>query len=50
MAQVGLILSGIALLSTSLWPATLLHAALDWNPGELGFLMLGEAGDTSLAH
>jgi len=41
-ALVGLILSGVALLSASLWPAMLLHAALDWNSGELGFRMLGE--------
>jgi uncharacterized protein len=48
-ALVGLILSGVALVSTSLWPAMLLHAALDWNSGELGFLMQGEPGGATTA-
>ena len=47
-ALVGLILSGIALLSASLGPAMLLHAALDWNSGELGFWMLGERDGATL--
>jgi uncharacterized protein len=37
---VGLILAGVALASGSLWPAMLLHAALDWNSGELGYRIL----------
>jgi uncharacterized protein len=48
-ALVGLILSGVTLVSASLWPAILLHAALDWNSGELGFRMLGEAGGQASA-
>lgn len=37
---VGLILAFIALCSASLLPAMLLHAALDWNSGELGYGVL----------
>ncbi len=39
-AVVGLILAFIALGSASLLPAMLLHAALDWNSGELGYGVL----------
>ena len=39
-ALVGLILAFIALGSASLVPAMLLHAALDWNSGELGYRVL----------
>jgi membrane protease YdiL (CAAX protease family) len=39
-AFVGLIFAGAALASASLWPAMLLHAAMDWNSGELGFRIL----------
>jgi uncharacterized protein len=50
-ALVGLILSGVVLVSTSLWPAMLLHAALDWNSGELGFRMLAEpSGQASASY
>ncbi len=42
-ALVGLVMSGVMLASASLWPAMLLHAALDWNSGELGFRILGKA-------
>jgi hypothetical protein len=41
-ALVGLILAFIALSSASLLPAMLLHAALDWNSGELGYRVLRE--------
>jgi uncharacterized protein len=49
-ALVGLVLSGVVLASASLWPAMLLHAALDWNSGELGFRMLGKRGDARPTH
>ena len=41
-AVVGLLFAGIALASGSLWPAMLLHAAVDWNSGELGFRILSD--------
>ena len=37
---VGLILVLLVLASGSLWPAILLHAAVDWNSGELGYSAL----------
>jgi len=40
-AMVGLILAIVVSLTGSLWPAMLLHAAVDWNSGELGFRLLG---------
>jgi membrane protease YdiL (CAAX protease family) len=39
-AVIGLVMATLAILSGSLWPAMLLHAAIDWNSGELGFLVL----------
>jgi uncharacterized protein len=39
-AVIGLVMATFALLSGSLWPAMLLHAAIDWNSGELGYLVL----------
>ena len=39
-AMIGLILAIVVSLSGSLWPAILLHAAIDWNSGELGFRLL----------
>jgi len=39
-AIIGLVMAALAILSGSLWPAMLLHAAIDWNSGELGFLTL----------
>ncbi|MGP8250536.1 MAG: CPBP family intramembrane glutamic endopeptidase [Terracidiphilus sp.] len=39
-AVVGLVMATLAILSGSLWPAMLLHAAIDWNSGELGYLVL----------
>ena len=41
-ALVGLVLAFVALGSASLVPAMLLHAALDWNSGELGYRVIGE--------
>jgi uncharacterized protein len=46
-ALVGLLMAGIALGSASLWPAMLLHAAIDWNSGEMGFRFLGAAESPS---
>jgi membrane protease YdiL (CAAX protease family) len=43
-ALVGLVLSFIALSSASLLPAMVLHAALDWNSGELGYRVLRDSG------
>lgn len=45
-ALIGLILAIVVSLTGSLWPAMLLHAAVDWNSGELGFRLLG-AGDSA---
>jgi len=42
-ALVGLLLSLVVLFSGSLWPAVLLHASIDWNSGELGYRVLGQA-------
>lgn len=39
-AIIGFAMAALAILSGSLWPAMLLHAAIDWNSGELGFQML----------
>lgn len=36
----GLFFAFIALASASLWPAILIHAAMDWNSGEMGFGIL----------
>jgi hypothetical protein len=30
----------VMLASGSIWPAILLHAAIDWNSGELGYAVL----------
>jgi uncharacterized protein len=48
-ALVGLVLSGVTLVSAPRWPVMLLHPALDWNSGELGFRMLNEAGGDASA-
>jgi membrane protease YdiL (CAAX protease family) len=37
---IGLIFAIVVSLTGSLWPAMLLHAAVDWNSGELGFKLL----------
>jgi membrane protease YdiL (CAAX protease family) len=47
-AIIGLMMATLAILSGSLWPAMLLHAAIDWNSGELGFLVLN-APETAAA-
>jgi uncharacterized protein len=39
-AVIGLVMATLAILSGSLWPAMLLHAAIDWNSGELGYELL----------
>jgi hypothetical protein len=36
-ALIGLIMAALVLLSGSLWPAMLVHAAMDWNSGDMGF-------------
>lgn len=46
-AMIGLILAIVVGLTGSLWPAMLLHAAVDWNSGELGFRLLGAHRDAS---
>ncbi|MGO8757485.1 MAG: CPBP family intramembrane glutamic endopeptidase [Terracidiphilus sp.] len=45
-AVVGLVLAFVALASASLWPAILLHAAMDWNSGELGYKALGRTASS----
>lgn len=42
-AMIGMILAIVVSLTGSLWPAMLLHAAIDWNSGELGFRLLGSS-------
>jgi uncharacterized protein len=39
-ALAGLVFAVIAVTSGSLWPAILLHAAIDWNSGDLGFRVI----------
>jgi membrane protease YdiL (CAAX protease family) len=39
-ATIGLVFAIVVSLTGSLWPAILLHAAIDWNSGELGFRLL----------
>ncbi len=39
-ALIGLILAVVVGITGSLWPAMLLHAAIDWNSGDLGFKLL----------
>ena len=39
-AVIGMVMATLVVLSGSLWPAMLLHAAIDWNSGELGYLVL----------
>jgi CAAX protease family protein len=41
---VGLVLAFVALGSASLFPAMLLHAAMDWNSGELAFRVIQGSG------
>jgi len=50
-ALAGLALAIIAVGSASLWPAMLLHAAMDWNSGELAFRVLqGSGGQKPAIH
>ena len=44
-ALAGLVFAGLAWASGSLWPAMVLHAAMDWNSGELGFRIPSEPRD-----
>jgi len=39
-ALVGSVMALVVFSSASLWPAILLHAAIDWNSGELGYTVL----------
>jgi hypothetical protein len=49
-AMIGLIFAVVVSLTGSLWPAILLHAAVDWNSGELAFRLLKEpVADSSAA-
>lgn len=41
-AVVGVILGFLVLVTGSLWPAIIIHAALDWNSGEAGFHIMRE--------
>jgi uncharacterized protein len=43
-ALVGLVFAFVALGSASLFPAMLLHAAMDWNSGELAFRVIRSTG------
>jgi uncharacterized protein len=40
-AAAGMMLACLAVASRSLWPAILIHAAMDWNSGELGYHLIG---------
>ena len=42
-AFIGFLFALVVALTGSLWPAMLLHAAVDWNSGELGFKLLSLA-------
>lgn len=42
-ALAGLVFACIALGSGALWPAILIHAAMDWNAGELGFRIVSRS-------
>lgn len=39
----GLFFAGLVVASGSLWPAVLVHAAMDWNSGEIGYRILSGA-------
>ncbi|MGA3048129.1 MAG: CPBP family intramembrane glutamic endopeptidase [Terracidiphilus sp.] len=45
---VGLILALLAYFSGSLWPSMVLHAAIDWNSGELGYAILSKPRSAEL--
>jgi membrane protease YdiL (CAAX protease family) len=40
-AGAGLVMAFLAVSSGTLWPAILIHAAMDWNSGELGYRIIG---------
>jgi len=44
-AIIGMIMATLAILSGSLWPAILLHAAMDWNSGNLGYMVLNSSDE-----
>lgn len=44
---VGLVMSGVVAAAGSLWPAMLLHAAVDWGSGEAGRLAIESEGEPS---
>ncbi|HTW81494.1 MAG TPA: CPBP family intramembrane glutamic endopeptidase [Terracidiphilus sp.] len=46
-ALIGMAMAALAILSGSLWPAMLLHAAIDWNSGEIGFKVLNAPESTA---
>lgn len=46
---VGLVLAVLAYFSGSLWPSIVIHAAMDWNAGELGYALLSKPRDTAAA-
>jgi uncharacterized protein len=46
-AIVGLVMSCVTIGSASVIPAMLLHAAIDWNSGEMGFRFLGAAEESA---
>jgi uncharacterized protein len=46
-ALIGMAMATLAILSGSLWPAMLLHAAIDWNSGEIGFKVLNTPESTA---
>jgi len=47
-AFIGFIFAIVVSLTGSLWPAMLLHAAVDWNSGELGFKLLNFSSTSAL--
>jgi hypothetical protein len=48
-AIVGLFLAVVVVLTKSLWPAILIHAAIDFSSGELGFAISRASSDASAA-
>jgi len=46
-ALVGLFLAVVVVLTKSLWPAILIHAAIDFSSGELGFAISRAASEES---
>jgi membrane protease YdiL (CAAX protease family) len=40
-AGAGMVMACLAIASGSLWPAILIHAATDWNSGEIGYRLIG---------